>query len=402
MSLAIDALEAHLSYLEHARTPGRLRQAYLTFLAASGVSQSNATGQDPEEAIRSMGYTPQAIEFYVRSELLMLDSAPTIGVSDDMLDVAMFNAGIWVEPHPEDTEIIVHEDDESQIFFEPNGDPDWSTLGFEADALDAQLPILTREMLPWTTDNGGFLWFEKPVPYPDFDINLLIAKGAYAFPTVPIKAIAWQPVDTVAIDHENVAPGVAIYLFTEQNGQLMLLDFTGWAYGYQYTIDHEWEGTLKEAAKRHEAGEVSTEEEIERMMDTIKSINPHVAMTRILLSSIWGIMTQSLDSERPPRPIRRRAERTGLTSFAEYGEVRVITLRTFLNAASRPDRNVSKEEVEWSHRWIVRGHWAWRHCAEENADEGESCRKRVYIHPYVKGPEDKPLILKEKVYAVVR
>jgi hypothetical protein len=122
---------------------------------------------------------------------------------------------------------------------------------------------------------------------------------------------------------------------------------------------------------------------------------------RIYLTSIFGIMRSSIELTKPARPTRKRAERSSL-SFPEYGDVQVITLRTFLGKNSKPHTPDPDSTREYSHRWIVRGHWAWRHCSPENADEGEDCRKRVYIDPYVKGPEDKPLIIKDKLYAVVR
>jgi hypothetical protein len=41
--------------------------------------------------------------------------------------------------------------------------------------------------------------------------------------------------------------------------------------------------------------------------------------------------------------------------------------------------------VAWSHRWIVRGHWRLQACGPRQTE-----RKRRWIDPYVKGPEDKP------------
>jgi hypothetical protein len=55
--------------------------------------------------------------------------------------------------------------------------------------------------------------------------------------------------------------------------------------------------------------------------------------------------------------------------------------------------------VEWTHRWMVNGFWRWQ--PYKNA-AGETVRKRIWIDPYVKGPADKPLILKDRVMALVR
>ncbi|GAA2179932.1 hypothetical protein GCM10009785_08730 [Brooklawnia cerclae] len=47
---------------------------------------------------------------------------------------------------------------------------------------------------------------------------------------------------------------------------------------------------------------------------------------------------------------------------------------------------------EYTHRWIVRGHWT-----HQPYGPGNSLRKLLYREPYIKGPEDGPLILSEKV-----
>ena len=54
------------------------------------------------------------------------------------------------------------------------------------------------------------------------------------------------------------------------------------------------------------------------------------------------------------------------------------------------------QDVEWSCRWIVGGHW--RNQAYANGEH-----KLIYILPYVKGPEDKPLkVPSHTVYSVSR
>lgn len=50
-------------------------------------------------------------------------------------------------------------------------------------------------------------------------------------------------------------------------------------------------------------------------------------------------------------------------------------------------------DVQWSHRWVVNGHWANIACGP-----GRKQRRPVYIAPYVKGPEDKPLVIKNRIH----
>jgi hypothetical protein len=96
-------------------------------------------------------------------------------------------------------------------------------------------------------------------------------------------------------------------------------------------------------------------------------------------------------SEPVGRHVRRRAERAKVT-IPEDG-VQVVTLR-------RERRSTAEEgdvsEVDWTHQWIVDGHWRdqWYPSLEAH--------RPIWIAPYVKGPEDKPLVVKDKVYRFVR
>lgn len=51
-----------------------------------------------------------------------------------------------------------------------------------------------------------------------------------------------------------------------------------------------------------------------------------------------------------------------------------------------------ESSVDWSHRWVVSGHWRkqWYPAAEVHRPK--------WIAPYIKGPDDLPLVIKEKRY----
>lgn len=53
--------------------------------------------------------------------------------------------------------------------------------------------------------------------------------------------------------------------------------------------------------------------------------------------------------------------------------------------------------IEWSHRWIVRGHWRMQACGPERSE-----RRPTYIGAHVKGPEGLPLKQSNKVYNLER
>lgn len=87
----------------------------------------------------------------------------------------------------------------------------------------------------------------------------------------------------------------------------------------------------------------------------------------------------------PDRAARRRAQRDG----KEPPPVRVISIRGAAVSGGTGDG-----QREWKHRWIVRGHWRrqWYRSIQAH--------RPVWIHPFVKGPDDAPLLGGEKVYSV--
>ena len=98
-----------------------------------------------------------------------------------------------------------------------------------------------------------------------------------------------------------------------------------------------------------------------------------------------------------PRPARRRADREGAKPALT---VDITTGRHGSASASEG------HSVEWRHRWTVRGHWkhfgegtavARRHPSRVMDVPGHGRCVRVWCPPHVKGPADKPLVLKTRV-----
>jgi hypothetical protein len=80
--------------------------------------------------------------------------------------------------------------------------------------------------------------------------------------------------------------------------------------------------------------------------------------------------------EHPPRPERRRASRAG----KQLPSVRIVVLRK----RERETPEALDQPVEWSCRWLVRGHWRnqWYPSARVH--------RPVWIAGYLKGSSDKP------------
>lgn len=87
--------------------------------------------------------------------------------------------------------------------------------------------------------------------------------------------------------------------------------------------------------------------------------------------------------------------------LAEPPTVQVIALRksqrdTTHEPSSEPSDG-SAPGRQYQHRWVVSGHPRLQACGPGRAD-----RKLIWIDPYPKGPEGMPLLVRKRVYAVVR
>ena len=85
----------------------------------------------------------------------------------------------------------------------------------------------------------------------------------------------------------------------------------------------------------------------------------------------------------PPRSTRRRIAR----DFTNSPE-RMITLITLRRKSAKKQHDPDAPPVPWSRRWMVGGHW--RRQPDKNGWHW------TYIYEYIKGPEDKPLIIRER------
>lgn len=91
---------------------------------------------------------------------------------------------------------------------------------------------------------------------------------------------------------------------------------------------------------------------------------------------------------------RHRRKQLARENGPTVSDVKVIQLRRAESQHNKDGR--TSESVEWTCRWIVNGHW-------RNQPYSNGEHKLIYILPYVKGPDDKPLkVPAHTVYAVNR
>jgi len=79
------------------------------------------------------------------------------------------------------------------------------------------------------------------------------------------------------------------------------------------------------------------------------------------------------------RAARRRLEKMGVEHVPT---VRVVELRRRETVEREPGASAA---VEWSCRWIVRGHWRQQWCSASRE------HRPVWVTAHVKGPDGKPL-----------
>ncbi len=112
---------------------------------------------------------------------------------------------------------------------------------------------------------------------------------------------------------------------------------------------------------------------------------------RRYLAAFWTLSQQRLaavEDEPLDRATARRAARAGLPT----DPVRVVRLREY---SVEPEHD--HHAVEWSHRWVVGGHWR-----QQPYGPGHSLRRATWIAPHVKGPAGRPLLVRDTVKAWVR
>lgn len=140
--------------------------------------------------------------------------------------------------------------------------------------------------------------------------------------------------------------------------------------------------------------EIQISEEIIKRYEHVEGViaAPFTNPTR-LFHAFWLLLNQTLVARDVERGDRRAARRMRFMNVPN--EVTVITFRR----REHHDDYEGESAVEWNHRWLVRGHWRWQPYKDE---DGNWQHRRQFIAPYIKGPENRPLVITQKVNAFVR
>jgi len=105
-----------------------------------------------------------------------------------------------------------------------------------------------------------------------------------------------------------------------------------------------------------------------------------------IVQTTFRLMQQRIAHNTLSRPDRASRREGAKLSIPDEREVVVVRLRRERGEAAEP----SGEEANYSHRFIVSGHW------RNQPYPSEGIHRQIWISPYVKGPEDKPLVVRPR------
>lgn len=115
------------------------------------------------------------------------------------------------------------------------------------------------------------------------------------------------------------------------------------------------------------------------------------AALRVLATFLLFIQQELLEvHKQPPRDMPRV---TGAVPTTEPPTVNIIRLRRVRHDTAPTDHR----NVQWNYQWMVRGHWR-----QQPYGPGRTQTHTIWINPYTKGPDDKPLRVRTDVFAIER
>lgn len=272
------------------------------------------------------------------------------------------------------------------------------------DSLNADTLYMTHEMMDLTQTAMDTFDDKEAVS----EADIFIPSGFMVLPepfysrdakglTVAMRAIGWRYVDALSSISERDAEGhySMSYDLNEPVGGIVP--------GVRFMIlswvdDREDDFPLSDEFRRelHETGMRwgivhGTALPLEMMNDRreTRGEGDHDASWLLFWRVAQKLMQETIITSerfRVGRPARREVARLGYP----LETVRIIELRR-----SRPRRESDAEtgrQVNWTHRWIVRGFWRrqWYPSRQEH--------RQKYIGEHVRGPEDLPLVIKNRVW----
>lgn len=238
---------------------------------------------------------------------------------------------------------------------------------------------------------SGFAWAERPFRMPGY----VASSGEYF--AIPSQGLAWMVIDNVR-DPEGGPPLAGVFMMFSGSAEVAAQvtgvprdDFrAGGTALLHYSIFWRFGDSLERMRQRSDlqARRLNLGDEFTTDADTLQRSK--------FAYAFWHFCRQGVFSrvrEYAPRHVLRQAARLKWPGEATLDVVELRKRRY----PDRPAGMTTEEEREWSCRWLVRGHWRRQWYPSLGA------HKVIWVWPYVKGPDDKPLRLTgPRVYAAVR
>jgi hypothetical protein len=185
---------------------------------------------------------------------------------------------------------------------------------------------------------------------------------------VPIHAVA------AGVDRTTATPHLRVVGFERvPDGRVISIYATSWLFGEKPGM------TEYSTAWLEQHGAIDEDDAPRRMFQFVLAAQQWLSQ-RILTTK--------------EAPLNRHARKRAAKVMETVPSVNVIALRAYESTRSQSSE---RRDVDWSHRWIVSGHWR----KQFHPSTGENVP--TWINPHIKGPEDKPLKVEgPRVFGVIR
>lgn len=218
----------------------------------------------------------------------------------------------------------------------------------------------------------GYVSFDRDVPVPAEFAHHLDRPG-----TFPIQAVSWSTLDTELAAQLTGGDGKR-----SDGTDLFQVTVVVWVKDFHRDARRElpmpWTSFVLEGGRDALAGIRSA------LGETLvgPEHEPSSAWKLKLLAALLLFMSQSILVTEPPREAQTFRVRRAQDAAGGRKRVRVVALRRKVRVG--PRGGPTGETVDWSCRWWVLGHWRTLH-------RSTPAERQVWVRPYVKGPDGKPL-----------
>lgn len=298
--------------------------------------------------------------------------------------------------------------------------------GFEMYQMTARVEAKKlREADPVWVDDGVMDLLEFAADAPSYRYEPFYAEGLFAesgFALLPrarlvtdingkrasFRALSWGPLLIQKQGEPGPAPHLHVVLYThfdDDDDFPLEGDRAYWRseFGSDLSMFHgtaiPWGMHPREVYEDGAVEQVAWDDEFQRFarVDSGEQGLAEVLSLWRFLQSFFRLAGQRIlvrERTQGDRKSRRRMARIDPDNTG----VLVVRLRR-----TKPAKDGPPGEVDWSQRWIVGGHWRNQHYPSLGPPDDPDSHRQIWIAPYVKGPDDKPLVLHSgKAYEFVR